>query len=397
MDYEEKKYKDLLKRARQLRDENCDGCKMCLENLFHELVESEDEKMKNWILDELRLSYQWAVGDSDRCEELLKAITWLEKQGEQKNKISFTLKDVLALECSMKTAKITKGGESLYEILVPLYNKIHNAYLLEIQDKKKPLNDTESIAKAVSDFKVGVLPIEEKSPVESLGISPEKYEEISNECIYGEEKYVDVVEPKFHEGDVMRTIQEAADGVNEGLPVIVSIDNEYYHCTNELIIIKDQDDYEYPPMNRKQKSQLYADKVEPKSNVVMTQEEKELLLKDLCARLPYGVIIQYRGHNTIIKNKLLTGSDLDCNMEYYKPYLRPMSTMTEEEKEELCQEQIKDEQLYVDCIKNHPEMRGLIIPHFAEDWCNKNMFDYRGLIPKGLAIAVTKENNPYEN
>lgn len=183
MDYE-KKYKDFLKRVRQLRDENCDGCKMCLESLFSEFVENEDEKMKNWILDELRLSYQWAAGDSDRCEELLKAITWvekqgesdeikaktflinkgypidangtfptyeemyniiregLEKQGEQKNKISFTFEDVLALECSMKTAKITKGGDELYKILVPLYNKIHNAYLLDA---------TESIAKAVSD------------------------------------------------------------------------------------------------------------------------------------------------------------------------------------------------------------------------------------------------------
>lgn len=183
MDYE-KKYKDLLKRARQLRDENCDKYKMCLDSLFPELVESEDEKMKNWILDELRLSYQWAAGDNDRCEELLKAIIWLEKQsesdetkakvflinkgypidangtfptyeeiyniireelekrGEQKNEISFTFEDVLALECSMKTAKITKGGEELYKILVPLYNKIYNAYLLEIQDKKKHLDTT---------------------------------------------------------------------------------------------------------------------------------------------------------------------------------------------------------------------------------------------------------------
>ena len=53
-----------------------------LETLFPELKESEDEKMKNWILDELRLSYQCAAGDRERCEELLKAIAWLEKQGE---------------------------------------------------------------------------------------------------------------------------------------------------------------------------------------------------------------------------------------------------------------------------------------------------------------------------
>ena len=48
--------------------------------IFHELKESEDENTKNWILDELRLSYQRAAGDRERCEELLKAIAWLEKQ-----------------------------------------------------------------------------------------------------------------------------------------------------------------------------------------------------------------------------------------------------------------------------------------------------------------------------
>lgn len=66
-----------------------------------------------------------------------------------------------------------------------------------------------------------------------------------------EQKSADKVEPKFKVGDTMRTIQEVSDGFIDGMPVVVSIDNEYYHCTNELIAIKDQDDYEYPPMNRK--------------------------------------------------------------------------------------------------------------------------------------------------
>ena len=51
----------------------------------------------------------------------------------------------------------------------------------------------------------------------------------------------------------MRTLQEANDGYADGMPVVVFIDNEYYHCTNELIAIKDQDDYEFPPINVKQK------------------------------------------------------------------------------------------------------------------------------------------------
>ena len=116
----------------------------------------------------------------------------------------------------------------------------------------------------------------------------------------------------------------------------------------------------------------------------MTQKDKELLLKDLCARLPYGVIVQYRGHNTIIKNKLLTGSDLDCNMEYYKPYLRPMSSMTEEEYDQLyIDSRVKNDSIDIlDALENDMD---------AIDWLLKNHFDFRGLIPKGLAIEAPKE------
>ena len=48
----------------------------------------------------------------------------------------------------------------------------------------------------------------------------------------------------------MRTLEEAKADIIEGLPVVVSIDDSNYHCNNETIAIKDQDDYEYPPMNR---------------------------------------------------------------------------------------------------------------------------------------------------
>ena len=109
----------------------------------------------------------------------------------------------------------------------------------------------------------------------------------------------------------------------------------------------------------------------------MTQEEKDLLLKDLCARLPYGVIVKYKGHNTIKKNKFLTGSDLDCNMEYYKPYLRSMSSMTEEEAEEY------DEV----CIEPCLGIREYMVSNFM-DWLNAHHLDYRGLIEKGLAIEA---------
>ena len=132
----------------------------------------------------------------------------------------------------------------------------------------------------------------------------------------------------------------------------------------------------------------------------MTQEQKDLLLKDLCARLPYNVVIhcteeddERTNFDCFFAGEMVKDIQNEIAKWNIKPYLRPLLSMTEEERVELRQEHIKDEKLFIDCIKNHPEMRGLVIPHFAADWCDKNMFDYRGLIPMGLAIEVTEENN----
>ena len=129
-----------------------------------------------------------------------------------------------------------------------------------------------------------------------------------------------------------------------------------------------------------------------KGRTTMTQEDKNLLLKDLCARLPYGVMIQipelFYPQRKVIE-KLVTIDDLwhfndsGIYIENVKPYLRPMSSMTEEEKEEyhkLCDSYYG---IYFDSID-------------SIDWLNSHHFDYRGLIPKNLAIEVTKENNPYK-
>lgn len=130
----------------------------------------------------------------------------------------------------------------------------------------------------------------------------------------------------------------------------------------------------------------------------MTQEEKSLLLRDLCARLPYKVNVCLYEKETCILigikgNKVYLDVDSDSfHIESIKPYLRPMSSMTEEEKEELKQEHFKDERLFAECLtkmKNgDSSMRGKVIPHFASDWCDKNHFDYRGLIEKGLALEA---------
>ncbi len=114
----------------------------------------------------------------------------------------------------------------------------------------------------------------------------------------------------------------------------------------------------------------------------MTQEEKELLLKDLCGRLPYGVHLFTNSKHHI---RLLTiSNDIDYNEQYWinglydvdeiKPYLRPMSSMTEEEKE-----QTRD--LWIDADTKIHAIRLI-------DFYNKNHFDYRGLIEKNLALEA---------
>jgi len=112
----------------------------------------------------------------------------------------------------------------------------------------------------------------------------------------------------------------------------------------------------------------------------MTQEEKELLLKDLCARLPYKTEIQVNDW-TILTTTLKVGHIsrlLNEDLEI-KPYLFPLSSMTEEQEEEYnnlnCYE--------LGCFPHTED---------ALDYLIENHFDYRGLIEKGLAIDATGLN-----
>ena len=153
----------------------------------------------------------------------------------------------------------------------------------------------------------------------------------------------------------------------------------------------------------------------------MDTKNKELLLKDLNARLPYGVKIELTwwdmGEGTYINTtlepdhieQLLNDEDGDTEI---KPYLRPMSSMTEEETKELSilcditdvlSIKITDEYIDFEVDDGFSSIETKIIWYNdiissieIFDWLNKNHFDYRGLIPMGLAIAVTKENNPYK-
>lgn len=141
----------------------------------------------------------------------------------------------------------------------------------------------------------------------------------------------------------------------------------------------------------------------------MKQEDTQLLLKDLCTRLPFGICANLPNHHLVSHKYVIddinahngwTNGLLDCagriqiygaKIEDIKPYLRPMSSMTEEEKKKY-NDIVKNTIDFYDCAKSE-EVSFFITPI---DYLNSIHVDYRGLIPKGLAIEVTKENNPYE-
>ena len=112
----------------------------------------------------------------------------------------------------------------------------------------------------------------------------------------------------------------------------------------------------------------------------MTREEKQLVLQDVCARLPYGVKYRTIGAEFAYTLKwidVINRLDGEVRLENAKIFLRPMSSMTEEEEEQwlwLTNDSGwgMTERMIKECV----------------DFLNKNMLDYRGLIPKGLALEA---------
>ena len=136
----------------------------------------------------------------------------------------------------------------------------------------------------------------------------------------------------------------------------------------------------------------------------MTQEDRELLIKDLCARLPYKIrvstpdkpICAINSIPSICSTIVIDGSgEKVYPLKDIKPYLFPLSSMTDEQRKEL-------EELYlgyyvtcqdIDDDGYWDENVFVMVPGTeTDDWCNKNHFDYRGLIPKGLALDATGKN-----
>lgn len=120
----------------------------------------------------------------------------------------------------------------------------------------------------------------------------------------------------------------------------------------------------------------------------MTQEDKKLLLGDLCARLTYGVICTDNRHgdsrvfNVDTEDESVYYTDFDEYglIENCKPYLRPMSSMTEEERL-IYEQRLHDVGRSIDVIDADD-----VVSHI--DWLLERHFDFRGLIPMGLALEA---------
>lgn len=141
----------------------------------------------------------------------------------------------------------------------------------------------------------------------------------------------------------------------------------------------------------------------------MTQEHKELLLKDLCARLPYNVICQVEfKENGKYNSKVMLLSGIFTDEAYfttkdgsiysneYKPYLFPLSSMTKEQlfevQEILGKNEIKIEDGFLNIVDSDRNVITYLEILALLEWFYKNHFDIYGLIPMELAIDATGLN-----
>lgn len=134
----------------------------------------------------------------------------------------------------------------------------------------------------------------------------------------------------------------------------------------------------------------------------MKQNEKDLknlLLKDLCCRLPYGVKVLYeeniyRISDVSISNKTITicgerGYPIEVEIQKVKPYLFPLSSMTKEQRKEYDSIIYHSVELHCD---RYYEVIDVDSFEELQDFYHINHLDYRGLIPMGLAINATGKN-----
>lgn len=129
----------------------------------------------------------------------------------------------------------------------------------------------------------------------------------------------------------------------------------------------------------------------------MTQGEKQLLFKDLCARLPYRVKINiyndYTQTREVVVMNALHLDRISYNLEHggMRPYLRPISSMTEEEFKEYEKENDIDTADSSETLRENLKAKARVRVskwYHGSDWLDAHHFDYRGLIPMGLALEA---------
>lgn len=141
----------------------------------------------------------------------------------------------------------------------------------------------------------------------------------------------------------------------------------------------------------------------------MTNEEKELLTKDLLGRVLYGVKVDYHtniftlGYNLYLNNSDVAFENYPMiyfleKIESVKPYLRPMSSITEEEITEIYEfaKPYIIEEIKHGAESDNPDRKveienGFLSNAVIVDELNKRHIDYRGLIPMGLALPATED------
>lgn len=140
------------------------------------------------------------------------------------------------------------------------------------------------------------------------------------------------------------------------------------------------------------------------------KDDRDLLFTDICARLKYNVKVRYKCFHVhsiqgLTSNGLIvlrdeTDKPITTDIKNIQPYLFPLSSMTKEQKEELENLGWHFDNFEIhnvnECLGTYKEYVAHLDCFVLIDWLNKNHFDYRGLIEKGLAVEINKSNNPYK-
>ena len=476
MDYK-KKYKDALEKAKKNE---------CLENIFPELKESEDERIREALIyfikqGEIKGTIRTYLGVTEK-----EMLAWLEKQGEKESDPRYeNLEEILAADdiyqMSMNDEMVQEAKEKADNALSGMC--IGRLLGLEKQYVQKPIISSNALREGIAHFGITQYQIDnwlkkyvdvEKQSEQRLFDNIKPKFKVGDWCIDNEDNTIfqitkvlsnlyyyrtnegkeysctrDSIERDAH----LRTIQDAKDGdvfvaeIDEEPNDFIYIFKEYNqnlgfwsHCYLDAYTNKFHEGIYHNNLNvgvpatKEQRDMFFQkmheagyewdfevkklNKIEKKP--ACSEKEKQLLLKDLCARLPYKVrckcvsglgggetekgVLKYVGNCYGVISNYYEGVPLHSGfvnnvfypIENIKPYLRPMSSMTDEEFQKLrsiCPHSTINKTNVTGWfvgINGSDYGRISRIDEISKfiDWLNAHHFDFRGLIEKGLALEA---------